>query len=240
MESLKPLLDLQEVDLARDRLQERKETLPERGELADHQARMKEVEGVIDRVREDAEALVREIEKLDQETSVIVDKITSEEKRMYSGEVMNPKELAAMTDEIAMLRRRKAPLEERELELMERREQLASEREALESELADLGREADQVRSRIAAAEAEIDAEVAVEDTKRAALQPQIPDDVLEVYEELRAAKRGIGVGKLENGLCTACREQLSAVEIDRIKRKAREGEYLFRCEHCRRLLVLQ
>jgi hypothetical protein len=40
--------------------------------------------------------------------------------------------------------------------------------------------------------------------------------------------------------MCTACRESLSAVEVDRIKGKARGGEWLFRCEHCRRLLVVR
>lgn len=238
--SLKPLLDLQQVDLTRDRLVERKEHLPERGELTELEGRMKEVEAVIDRVGEEQERVVREIDRLEQEAGIIASKIEREESRMYSGEVVNPKELSAIQDEVAMFRRQKAPLEEEALDLMMRRDELQEERERLRREVADLEREAEGVRERIEKAVAEIDRELEAEDAKRSSLVEPIPSDVLEIYEDLRGQKRGIGVGALEQGICSACREQLSAMEIDRVRRQSREGEHLFRCEHCRRLLVVE
>lgn len=238
--SLKPLLDLQQVDLTRDRLVERKEHLPERGELTELEGRMKEVEAVIDRVGEEQERVVREIDRLEQEAGIIAGKIEREENRMYSGEVVNPKELSAIQDEVAMFRRQKAPLEEEALDLMMRRDELQEERERLRREVADLEREADGVRERIEKAVAEIDRELEAEEAKRSSLVEPIPSDVLEIYEDLRGQKRGIGVGALEQGICSACREQLSAMEIDRVRRQSREGEHLFRCEHCRRLLVVE
>jgi hypothetical protein len=159
---------------------------------------------------------------------------------MYSGQVINPKELSALADEVDMLKRRKAPLEERGLEELEARDQLLTERGRLEEELRDLEQEASTIRTKIEEAEGEIDRELAIEDSKRGEVVPHIPSDTLELYEEIRTSKRGVGVGALENGSCTACREALSAVEVDKIKRRAREGEWLFRCEHCRRLLVVR
>lgn len=238
--SLKPLLELQEVDLARDRLVDRKEHLPERDELADLEGRVKEVEAAIGRVEEEAERLVKEVDRLEQDAGTIAAKIEGEEKRMYSGEIVNPKELSAIQDEVAMFRRQKAPLEEQAFELMVRRDELAEEKARLRGEIEDLEKEADEVRRRIQAASAEIDRELEVEEAKRASLVEPIPSEVLEAYESLREQKRGIGVGALESGICTACREQLSAVEVDRMKRQRREGEHLFRCEHCGRLLVLE
>ena len=238
-ESVSALLSLQEIDRARDRLNERKQHLPLRADLADVESRMVEVRAAIDRVQREADELMREERRVEEEVRLIEEKIAREEHKMYSGEVINPKELSALQDEVDMLRRKKSPLEEKGLEELEARDQLLTERSRLEEELALLEREAADVRSRIEEAVGEIDRELAVEDSKRTETLGHIPGDALEEYESIRGAKRGIGVGALQNGVCTACREALSAVEVDRIKRRAREGEWLFRCEHCRRLLVV-
>ena len=239
-DSVTALLDLQRIDSARDRLHEKREHLPLRAELADIEARMTEVRGAITRVQKEADELEREERRVEEEVRLIEEKIASEEHKMYSGQVINPKEVAAIQDEVAMLHRRKSPLEEKGLEELEQRDQLLDERKRLEEELADLEHEASVVRAKITDAENVIDRELAEEDTKRGTVLVAIPDDALETYEEIRSSKRGVGVGALENGSCTACREALSAVEVDRIKKRAREGEWLFRCEHCRRLLVVR
>jgi predicted nucleic acid-binding Zn-ribbon protein len=153
--------------------------------------------------------------------------------------VINPKELSALQEEVAMLRRRKAPLEEKGLAELEDRDQLLAERRRLEEELGELQSEAGEIQSKIDAATGELDRELDAEDIKRAEVLAKIPPEAVEQYETLRPAKKGVGVGALQNGMCTACREALSAVEVDRIKRRARDGEWLFRCEHCRRLLVV-
>ncbi|HVL80434.1 MAG TPA: hypothetical protein VM840_02445 [Actinomycetota bacterium] len=238
--SLRPLLDLQQVDLAIDRLNERKETLPEKLELTSMTQRIAEVQAAVARVDAELGSVNQEMKRLDGEVQELDDKISREEKKMYSGQVTNPKEVGALSDEIAMLKRRRAPLEDADLELMVRRDELQAERAKLEAEIADLEVEAQGIRGRISDRTEEIDRELAVEDTRRAGLAGQVPPDVIDRYEELRATKRGVGVGALREGVCTACREALSAVEVDRIKRKAREGEQLFRCEHCRRLLVVE
>lgn len=234
------MLDLQTIDRTRDRLHEKREHLPLRAELLDVEARMTEVKGAIARVEKEADDLEREEKRVEEEVNAIEAKIATEEDKMYSGKVINPKEVAAIQDEVAMLKRRKSPLEEKGLEELEARDQLLVERERLKEELADLEREANDVRARIAEAEGQIDGELRATDEKRAGVLGAIPSDTLELYEEIRVSKKGVGVGALENGICTACSEALSAVEIDRIKSKARGGEWLFRCEHCRRLLVVR
>src|SRR5262249_16941560 len=152
----------------------------------------------------------------------------------------NPKEVSAIQAEVEMLRNRKAPLEERGLEELEARDALIEERTKLEEELKLLQEEAGGVRSKIDAAVGELDRQLQTQPSKRDEVVPKVPSDTLEEYEEIRQNKRGVGVGALSGGMCTACREALSAVELDRIKRRAREGEWLFHCEHCRRLLVVK
>jgi predicted nucleic acid-binding Zn-ribbon protein len=238
-DSVTALLDLQTIDRARDRLHDQREHLPLRAELADVQARITEVNGAIARVQKEADDLEHGEKRVEEEVNAIEAKIASEEDKMYSGKVINPKEVAAIQDEVAMLKRRKSPLEEQGLEELEARDQLLTERQRLQEELADLEREANEVRARIAEAEGKIDNELQTEEQKRAGVLPAIPSDTLELYEAIRVSKRGVAVGALEKGICTACSEALSAVEVDRIKAKARTGEWLFRCEHCRRLLVV-
>lgn len=239
-EAVTALLDLQQIDLARDRLYERKEHLPLKQELAEANSRIADVKAAIDRVQKEADELEREERRVEEEVRLIEEKIAQEEHKMYSGQVINPKELSALQDEVDMLKRRKAPIEEKGLEELESRDQLLAERGRLEEELASLEREAADIRTRIDDAIGRIDHDLDEEDSKRAGVLAKIPPDTVELYEELRSQKKGVGVGALSNGVCTACREALSAVEVDRIKSKHRGGEWLFRCEHCRRLLVIR
>jgi predicted nucleic acid-binding Zn-ribbon protein len=65
-------------------------------------------------------------------------------------------------------------------------------------------------------------------------LTVSVDPELLELYEELRPQKKGIAAVALVDGVCQGCHEQLSSVEIDRLKRT----EDTKRCEHCRRILV--
>ena len=239
-EAVSALLDLQEIDLTRDRLHDRKERLPLKADLAEANSRIADVKAAIDRVQHEADSLEREEKRVEEEVRLIEEKIATEEDKMYSGRVINPKELSALQAEVTMLRNKKSPLEEKGLEELEARDQLLAERQRLNEELAELETEAAEIASRIDAALGELDRELDSEDSKRADVLAKIPAEAVEQYETLRPAKKGVGVGALQNGVCSACREALSAMEVDRIKRRARDGEWLFRCEHCRRLLVVK
>jgi len=68
----------------------------------------------------------------------------------------------------------------------------------------------------------------------RAELIPDFDPDLLERYDDLRRLKKGVGAAALIDGVCQGCHEQLSAVEVDRLKR----ADGIRRCDHCRRILV--
>ncbi len=69
---------------------------------------------------------------------------------------------------------------------------------------------------------------------ERETIAPDIDPEVLELYEDLRRQKKGIGAAALVDGVCQGCHEKLSAMELDKLKR----SEDLKRCEYCRRILV--
>jgi predicted nucleic acid-binding Zn-ribbon protein len=64
----------------------------------------------------------------------------------------------------------------------------------------------------------------------------EIPDDLLALYERIRADQAGVGAAHLQRGRCGGCRLELPPSEIEQL-RKAPANEVI-RCEECRRILV--
>jgi uncharacterized protein len=70
---------------------------------------------------------------------------------------------------------------------------------------------------------------------KREQIVPEIDEELLELYEDLRASKKGIGAAALVDGACQGCHQALSAVQLDKLKKT----DGIKRCEQCRRILVI-
>jgi len=230
------LLTLQNHDSTADRLRHRRVTLPERAELDARRAAYGELEHRRAEVTERRDAELRDVRRLDDEVKNLEAKAKAEDRRMYSGTVSSPRELQAMQADIDQLRRQAHDREDEELEVMERREALDTEVAELEAAQAALVSEMDTLVGAIGKQEAEIDAELAVEEDARAALIPGIPEATLRLYEQVRAGNRGIGAARLVGMNCQACHLALPATEVDRIRHLPAEA--LARCEHCGAILV--
>lgn len=229
------LLDLQAIDLVLDRLARRRQALEAGEGLASARADADAAEAVYGEIKLRIDALDREGGKLEHEIDSISQKAGAEQKRMYDGSVANAKELDAMGREIENLTRRKRDREDELLVILE-------QREALESEAAQAKERSDELRARVGqvAADAETElaeviAEIEARSRDRGALTPALDAELLELYDELRAQKKGVGAAALVDGVCQGCHETLSAVELDHVK----HAEGVPRCEHCRRILVL-
>jgi uncharacterized protein len=162
-------------------------------------------------------------------------KIAAEERRLYDGSVANPKELESIQHEIEALRRRKSIIEDQVLIQMERREEMETRLPGLEAELAEARDRLTEIGGSEAAELESIGRALAERTAERAALLPQIDEELLELYEDLRAQKRGVGAAALEDGVCQGCHQKLSPLELESIKR----SEGIRRCAYCRRILVL-
>ena len=229
------LLALQEIDTAIDRLTARKKVLESGGELAAARNEADAAERALGELRLQLDVVGRDQSKLEHEIDSLSQKAAAEDKRLYDGSIANAKELESIQHEIENLKRRRSDREDEMLGLMEVREEL--ERRA--------ARGADRHRTR-SASTSRRSAERprgAHDDRRRArmakleereAVVPEIDPDILELYEDLRKQKKGIGVAALVDGVCQGCHEQLSAMELDKVKRV----EGVRRCEHCRRILV--
>ncbi len=84
---------------------------------------------------------------------------------------------------------------------------------------------------------AELDAEAAQVGSGRAAIVADIPDDLLALYEKLRASKGGVAVGELRARQCGGCRLALDASELAEIR--ALPAETVVRHgKECQRILA--
>jgi predicted nucleic acid-binding Zn-ribbon protein len=232
---LETLLEVQEHDTAIDRLRHRQATIPERAQLAEVEARAEAVTAQIGVAVEGRDAAARRQEELEGDLAAVERRIKELETRLFSP-TAGVRDMEAMSDEVASLKRRKSMLEDHVLEAIEALEPLDADVQRLEAEWAQLGNDQGALAGVIAEASAAIEAELEVELSKRQAAAAALPEPLAQQYERLRARLGGIGAARLVGASCSGCHLALPATEIDRIKR-APAGTVLT-CDQCGRILV--
>ena len=231
--SLADLLDLQAVDLEIDRLLHERESLPD---LAAYRETHEQLSAASARLTA-AEASLREtnlaVDKTTGELEIAEDKLGREQMRLYAGG-LSARDADYMRREVEMLERKKSEMEEEILELMERSEQQDAEVTVARTEVADLEQRKAALEARIAEAWKGIDARLAGKEERKAAIVPLVPGDLVDLYEELRKSKGGVGVGRLADGTCGGCHLRITEAEELEVRRSDPP-----RCIHCRRILVI-
>jgi uncharacterized protein len=229
------LLDLQALDSAIDRLVARERALKAGEDLAAARTTADQAEAALGELRLHLDVFDRDGAKLEHEIDSLSRKAAAEETRMYDGSVANAKELDAIRHEVENLKRRRTDREDELLALLEQRETVERRTKEAEATATDLRARVDRVAADAGQEMAGVRAELLQRRAERSAVATEIDPEVLELYDELRAHKKGIGAAAMIDGVCQGCHEQLSSVELDHVKHS---GD-LARCDHCRRILVL-
>jgi len=180
--------------------------------------------------------LNREQRKSDADVEQVKTRRKRDQDRMDQGLVSNPKDLERMQQELVSLERRISELEDIELEVMERLETAQAELVELTGKLAEL----DEQAAELERARADKAGEVGVEMEKATAERKQtasgLPEDLMALYERLRAQKGGVGAAPLRARRCGGCSLELNAAEMRTIANAP--SDELLRCEECNRILV--
>ncbi|MDQ7844045.1 MAG: C4-type zinc ribbon domain-containing protein [Armatimonadota bacterium] len=175
------------------------------------------------------------LQDLELELQSVVEKRRRIEQDLYSGRIGNPKELSAMQADVDLLGRQRQRLEDEMLALMDELERLdersgvlALQRQARQRELEDhLLRHQEQARA--------ITAEIAAVRRAREAKAAAIDPEVLRRYERLRQRKDGVAVAAVTHGICEGCHVAIPEGRVAQIL----EGERLYTCEECGRILYV-
>jgi len=174
--------------------------------------------------------------KADADVEQVKARRTRDRDRMDTGQITNPKDLERMQHELTSLDRRISTLEDEELEVMEQLEAAQASLSSLSEQVA----AADERLSSLVTARdlkaAEIDAELDRLTGERASAVEGMPDDLLALYEKLRAAKDGVGASELRQRRCNGCQLTIDNAELAVIR--AKPSDEVIRCEECQRILV--
>ena len=236
MSVLEQLLSIQEHDTSLEQLRHRREHLPEQAELTEIAERESSVSTRRSEIDVRHAELTRDQKRHEDEIAAIEAKIAEVDRQLYGGSVSAPRELQALQDEIAALRRRADDLETELLEILTDREPVDDTIAALEAEAATLADQRADASARLAAAQAAVDVEIAAEGDARRAAADSVPAERLAEYESLRSRLGGIAIARLVGTSCGACHLSLSAVDIDRIRKMSVDEPAT--CEECGRMLV--
>jgi predicted nucleic acid-binding Zn-ribbon protein len=228
------LLDLQAIDTEVDQFLHARQSLPELDEFKDTHQRLTALQETGAEEQAALSETVSHLNKAEGELELTVKKRGTEEMRMFAGG-MSSKDLTNLQLEVEMLGRQIETAEDEILELLEVRDQQQSAFTETASQIAALEAEATRLEAAIAAQWKEIDAEVAALQERRGDFRPLIPADLLELYEQLRPAKEGIGAARLLEGICGGCHLSLSPAEQHEVLKEDPP-----RCLQCRRILVPQ
>ena len=230
--ALADLLDVQELDLAIDRLLARRAGLPELERYRRTQEQLDDLASRIEMASQELRVIELDTDKAEGELEILEQKLTESETRLFAGG-MSARETEHMRLEVQSLTGQKGASEERVLGLLDRLDPVRDELASLEDERKEMQEEKQTLEASITAEWRSIDAEIArKEERKREALEP-VPSELVELYETLRSTKEGVGVGRLEDDTCGGCHIRLSPAEIAQVKKSDPP-----RCVHCRRILV--
>ena len=229
------LLDLQAIDTRLDQIAHRRRTLPQLERLAGLEDRARRVDADVVRAETSLGDIQREVSKAEADVQLVRDRAARDRSRLDAG-TGSAKDLQALQHELESLARRQNELEDVELDVMERAE-------TAEAELAELRRSQTAGHEQVASVTAERDAALAELDReeaevagRRGDVAAEVGDDLVELYEKVRATSGGLGAAALSQRRCGGCQLELNQVDINRIA--TADPDEVIRCEECRRILV--
>lgn len=229
------LLDLQTADIDLMRARKRLEELPEKKAILEVRTKIKEIQTLQSKAAMLAHKLEAELKRRQDEIESLKVKVDAEQAKIM--ETTDHRQITALTREMDGLRRRMDKLDMESLQFMERIEKAADQLKTIDAHLEKLQEKDAQLVASYREAGGAVQREIADLEATRASLAGSLPADLSARYAASCESKAGVGVGKLENGACSACRMSLPAQQVQKL---IDSGEDIGMCPECRRLIVIR
>lgn len=229
------LLEVQALDARIAQLDHKRRTLPEHTELERLGADLAQLRDLLVAAQTEESDTAREQTKAEQDVDQVRQRAVRDQQRLDSG-ALGAKDLENVQRELTSLARRQSDLEDVVLDVMERREAAQERATELAARVEALQAESAEVEARKSAALEGIDAEGFTAAKQREVLAGTVPDDLIKLYDKLRAQQGGVGAARLYQKRCEGCRLELNITELNEVR--AAPANQVVRCENCRRILV--
>lgn len=231
--ALETLYALQQEDSALMRLKRQSAALDDGASL---QSAAEQADRNLQALIADEHRLHADLKDAELQLKTVEEKISHFEKKLYSGSVVNPKELTALEKDIESLKRFRSDMDERILILWEEAERNHAQIEEARTRHAQAVQSYEAHHRNYLAQKAAIEKEAALHLRQRQALTRQVDSASLQKYDVLRPKLGGVAVAKVEDSVCAACHTAVTAYNMTRLK----EDAVMITCESCGRLLYLE
>ncbi len=236
MTEIQSLLKLQEMDMECLALETALKELPVQQEIDKSLERLSTLRERLSSAGLELNRLSKEQKHEEWEINDTTATVSSISRKLYGGEVTNPREIENMRYRLDTLEATKSKLEDNVIGLMEKVE-------ALESEISEVNQEITQKEAELGELIGKRDFEIAAMSAKlsdiigdRERLRVQIPDSLVKKYEQLLRDRGGSVVVPIKGKICGGCHVALpSSIVI-----LAKPNNTVVRCENCGRILCWQ
>jgi hypothetical protein len=226
---LRPLIELQTLDLRIAEIQEHQRKFPALLETA--QTPLKEILKQLADLTASLEAATKERRSLEKDLEM--HEAQTEKLRARLSELKTNKEYQAHLFEIEMANKKKGEIEERILVWMEKIEQQQKALAEAQARKAEAEKQLAEEKAKLDAQQAALTAELAELEQKYKDIAVTIDKGLLARYAKLRASRREQALAPVRNGICFGCKLRLPPQLVAEVRR----SEVLLACNHCQRIL---
>ena len=226
--SLKPLIDIQELDIKMIRLMRVKKQ---------RQKELMQIESLRTELGEQLSLKEEEIEKLNQQIAVLEEKIEAltEKYKTLESQQSNIKkvdEFNALTQEMTAVEREKSNLETEASNIFDKKVEKEDLLEKIKESLKASEDNSIELEKEIKASIDNINSEGQILKNQREALVPLCESEVLKTYERLIRNKKDRVIVPIQNRTCSGCHIALTLQHENQV----RKGDAIIFCEHCSRI----
>ncbi len=227
-ESLKPILEIQELDIKMIRLMRLK---------TQRKKELEQIESLRTELEEQLVSKQTEVNSVTEEISALEDKVTKLTARIKEldakqSSVKKIDEFNALTQEMTAAEREKITIEQQISNLVDKKSSEEEILEKIETSLKASEVNSHELKEEIASSIAKINEEGSELKEHRDTVSKTASPEILTIYERLLKNKKDRVVVPIENRTCSGCHIALTAQHENLV----RKGTNLVFCEHCSRL----
>lgn len=226
---LRPLIDLQVLDLRMAEVKEQQRKLPvllatAQAPLNDVTKQLTDLTASLEVVTKERRAHEKDLEAHDAQT---------EKLRARLSELKTNKEYQAHLFEIEMANKKKSEIEEKILVCMEKIEQQQKGITEAQAKKAEADKQFAQEKAALDGQQALLTAELAELEQKHKAIAAGVERGLLARYIKLKASRKEQALAPVRNGICFGCKLQLPPQLVAQVRR----SDVLLTCNYCHRIL---